>query len=30
MLLKEFKEYREKEVWANSCHCGTAEHASQE
>ena len=30
MLFKEFKEYREKELWANSYYCGTAGHVSQE
>jgi len=30
MLFKEFKEYREKELWANPYYCGTAGHVSQE
>jgi len=30
ILFKEFKEYREKELWANSYYCGTAGHVSQE
>ena len=29
-LYDEFKEYREKELWANSYYCGTAGHVSQE
>jgi len=28
-LFDEFKEYREKELWANSYYCGTAGHVSQ-
>ena len=30
MLFREFKEYREKELWADSYYCGTAGHVSQE
>ena len=30
MLFKELKEYRKKELWANSYYCGTAVHVSQE
>ena len=30
MLYKEFKQYREKELWADSYYCGTAGHVSQE
>jgi hypothetical protein len=30
MLFKEFKVYREKELWADSYYCGTARHVSQE
>jgi len=30
ILFKEFKEYREKELWADSYYCGTAGHVSQE
>ena len=30
MLFKEFKEYREKELWADSYYCETAGHVSQE
>ena len=29
-VISEFKEYREKELWANSYYCGTAGHVSQE
>lgn len=29
-LYQEFKEYREKELWANSYYCGTAGHVSQD
>jgi len=29
-LYDEFKEYREKELWADSYYCGTAGHVSQE
>ena len=29
MLCKEFKEYREKELWADSYYCGTAGHVSE-
>ena len=29
-LFKEFKEYRKKELWADSYYCGTAGHVSQE
>lgn len=29
-LYNEFKEYREKELWADSYYCGTAGHVSQE
>ncbi len=29
-VFSEFKEYREKELWADSYYCGTAGHVSQE